>query len=204
MGTGRPPEIAPSFLGVSSAPPESSSRQRLAPRIPRLDVSRERGTARWVRQPFPFDRTRRLQRDFEHVRSASRPERYTEFAMSSSDRLKWAATIAGGVWVSQNRRPGSISSCSWFSAPSAQERKATRPATRRNRAQPAISHAARRTDPNSRFRASEPEAQADRRIDVDRPSGLKAVGEAVPDFRPHHTAIHVEFLGETEAIIDER
>ena len=56
----------------------------------------------------------------------------------------------------------------------------------------------------SRLRASEPEAQADRRIDVDRPSGLKAVGEAVLDFRPHHTGIHVEFLGETEAIIDER
>ena len=58
--------------------------------------------------------------------------------------------------------------------------------------------------PTTSLRASEPEAQADRRIDVDRPSGLKAVGEAVPDFRPHHTGIHIEFLGETEAIIDER
>src|SRR5258707_11610994 len=58
--------------------------------------------------------------------------------------------------------------------------------------------------PASRLRASEPEAQADRRIDVDRSAGLKAVGQAVPDFRPHHTGIHVEFLGETEAIIDER
>jgi hypothetical protein len=47
----------------------------------------------------------------------------------------------------ENRRPGSISSCSWFSAPSPQERKATRPANRRNRAQPAIRHVVRRTDP---------------------------------------------------------
>ena len=47
----------------------------------------------------------------------------------------------------ENHRPSTISSCSWFSAPSPQERKATRPANRRNRAQPAIRHSARRTDP---------------------------------------------------------
>ena len=119
----------------------------------------------------------------------------------------------------ENRRVGSIWSCSRFSTPSP---RSGRPSARRTdgtwRSLRSVTRLGGLTRPfliqwmrdqparpaGQRLPASEPEAQADRRIDIDRPSGLKAVGEAVPDFRPHYTGIHVEFVGETEAVIDER
>jgi hypothetical protein len=50
---------------------------------------------------------------------------------------------------------------------------------------------------------SEPEAQTDRRIDVDVTTGLVAVGEAAIDFGEHRAGIDVEFMGEPEAVIDQ-
>ncbi len=87
-------------LPVFAARAANSGRGRQRCRSP---GSRERGTARWVRQSrFPLIGLGFQGRFRARQIGITTGMSFGNFAMSWSDRLKWAATIAGGVWVSQS------------------------------------------------------------------------------------------------------